>query len=1288
MKARFLALVALVLGLASCQKDTTGFDVVVDGEQETTICVSLPEATRADSALGAFNNVDLSGDATIRYILKIYQKVGNEYVASTDRQVEYSDEKSVVFPVRLVPNRDYRFVVWADYVEREDDVDYHYNTADLTNITLNDTWVAMDETRDAFTGVYCTVKEGKQYTSASSINILLKRPFAKLRVITNDMVELGYLGVNPTYATVAYATPYRARFNALEGTAVAAVDSNVKSHDVFAIAAYDDNTPASKVLFTDYLFAEQDVVKFTLSVYEDEAMTKPIKSTFFNTDIPLYRNKVTTIKGNILSDGSDIKVDVGADFDNDEPNYEYETISSAAEFYAALNNGGQYIVISDIDITSSASETRATRATAEGKVTTINLNGKTITVTNKTNEPFATVAAGNTLFLEGGNIVLAEGSTASFIKNDGNVVLSNGTLKNESDHITAAVVEGKVIVEENATVNDDNTTTVENWLTDVLANGGTYLFTEDMTASQIIVVNAKAPVVLDGNGFSLTSTATRAINVSGTTDVTIKNLNIVASGERAINVIQNSQKVTIENVTATAANYTVNVATSAPNAVVAIKNSTLNGLCTVNVASAGAEVTVDGSTVNCNDNNTTVGESYAALSLTKDAVGGKIIATNTAINVAEGSDSLVAKNLAEDGVITIDGSDEDVLVLYAVITYPGSDYYYAFQTIAEAVEFADNGDKISLIRDVELTETLIIAEGKTVTLDLNGKTLARAEMAKQYAINNLGTLTITGNGTVNSRGIYNGYGNGEANVASAKLTIENGTFNAKGEDGGAAIFNYGVVEVKGGKFESIGSYGLNNQPGASMTITGGEIRGGIYNCGTLSVDGENTSVYQHISGRHAIYNYAATAIINNGAFDSESGNELILADGENSSVTINGGTFDKTAKSWLMGAATGKNITFVINGGTFRGYVNKPEMTVDTFRPYGDPIVVCGGNFNFNPTQWLSDDYKAIEKDGKYYVVDGNAAKIGETKYATLQEAVDAAENGATVTFISDIDQVEGVVITDKNITIDLGGNTFTVTEGANTNNRNFKVNGSSVVTIKNGTMVAQGDITSGAYGTLRTEGTANVTLEKVKLYSYRGYGLNVKVCTGTIVTINNSEIYSQYGGGVEAAGGIVELNDVKIDQKGVYSSAAWCSVAIGVNGEGKVTVNSGNYSASAISTDANAAQGTWVAYVMSSGGTLDIKGGTFNGVVAETSADANACGLICADRAAVVEIHGGKFNSNGAILDMRNNVGTLPNPKATLFGGTFSADPRVSGLYASNLITVAEGKTVQQNADGIWEVK
>jgi len=348
----------------------------------------------------------------------------------------------------------------------------------------------------------------------------------------------------------------------------------------------------------------------------------------------------------------------------------------------------------------------------------------------------------------------------------------------------------------------------------------------------------------------------------------------------------------------------------------------------------------------------------------------------------------------------------------------------------------------------------------------------------------------------------------------------------------------------------------------------------------------------------------------------------------------------------------------------------------------GSTVSLAGG---YEGVAVSMDETSSFTKNGATVMV----AKIGTMHYATIQAAVDAAENGDTITLIDSVTQADGVLITDKNITVDLNGKTFTITEGASTNNRAFKINGSSVVTIMNGTIDAKGAMTSGAYGTVRTEGTANVTLTGLKLYSYRGYGLNVKACAGTTVTIKNTEIYAQYSGGVEASGGTIVLGEgTKIEQTGVYSTAAWCSVAIGVNGGGKVTVNGGTYSANTIAADSNAAQGTWVAYVMSSGGTLEINGGTFTGTVAETADAANACGIICADTKAVVNINGGTFTSNGAIVDVRNNSGEYPNPAITLAGGTFSADPRVSGLYGSDLITVAEGYEVVENTDGTYSVE
>ena len=332
---RFLALAALVLGLASCQTEPEGLDVNVGGAVDTTITVSIPDSeTRANSAVGAFQNVDWE-QYTIRYIFQVFY---GEDESKAARQVIYTDNDEVSFPVRLVPNRHYNFVVWADVVPAEGKTpntifeltkeeaaaaDYHYNTLNLKDITIidvenNHEWEEMDETRDAFTGQYDTAVDGDgtPYTGAKNISFTLTRPFAKLRVITTDMKQLNDLVIAPTTAEVEYTTDLFASFNAFAGT----VNKNAKlnkTHQNFDIKTYEDNNDKSMVLFTDYLFAadQDEEVNFTLSVY-DQYETIIGKTINFNTAIPARRNYLTTISGNILTDGNNIKVEVKDAFDN------------------------------------------------------------------------------------------------------------------------------------------------------------------------------------------------------------------------------------------------------------------------------------------------------------------------------------------------------------------------------------------------------------------------------------------------------------------------------------------------------------------------------------------------------------------------------------------------------------------------------------------------------------------------------------------------------------------------------------------------------------------------------------------------------------------------------------------------------------------------------------------------------------------------------------------------------------------------------------------------------------
>ena len=302
-----------MLGLASCQKDTEGFDVIVDGEQETTISVSLPEATRANSALGAVDN-EILKEYDLRYILEIYD--GDNCIK---RMVNVEDNStSTAFDVRLIPGYPYTFVAWADFVVNGSKDDNYYNTADgLTAVTANfdnnGKWVAMTEARDAYTGKHYE----ESYSSTSNITLKLKRPFAKLRVVTTDFEVLKNLGEVTTATDVSVSIDYRTKvytgFNALTE------EPNTNTNTLVDLGAfeyvpnvYTETNQTDLTLLADYLFGtESGTIQFDLTATFSNGKHT---STNFNTDIPLYRNKVTTIKGYILTDGSNIKVDVNDDF--------------------------------------------------------------------------------------------------------------------------------------------------------------------------------------------------------------------------------------------------------------------------------------------------------------------------------------------------------------------------------------------------------------------------------------------------------------------------------------------------------------------------------------------------------------------------------------------------------------------------------------------------------------------------------------------------------------------------------------------------------------------------------------------------------------------------------------------------------------------------------------------------------------------------------------------------------------------------------------------------------------
>ena len=374
MKAKFFALAALVLGMASCQQDFAP-EANVGGEVDFTLRVSAPElaATRAgehgedDSTNGhnsAYGAIDYLSDADwneadLRYILEVYDydatgeyvdENGTPYAPIKDRQVQIVDKyQPVSFDLRLVQGRKYHFVVFADFVENgnkeslptfaaQQNIGKHHvigeTLADIKVKRAEDEGIN-NEFTDAYFGSVDFIPSHKTHNTADPI--VLTRPYAKVRVVATDLHELN-LNVEPKDVEVVYTTSRATAFNALNGN-ITAEEREVRYTDVYgdiskrSLANHYYNEGYDKdylftnaegyvrhshmTLFTDYILATntQETIQFTMTVNDKEG--EPIKTTAFNTQIPVQRNHLTTIIGNVLTTATEVNVSINDNFENE-----------------------------------------------------------------------------------------------------------------------------------------------------------------------------------------------------------------------------------------------------------------------------------------------------------------------------------------------------------------------------------------------------------------------------------------------------------------------------------------------------------------------------------------------------------------------------------------------------------------------------------------------------------------------------------------------------------------------------------------------------------------------------------------------------------------------------------------------------------------------------------------------------------------------------------------------------------------------------------------------------------
>ncbi len=597
-------------------------------------------------------------------------------------------------------------------------------------------------------------------------------------------------------------------------------------------------------------------------------------------------------------------------------------------------------------------------------------------------------------------------------------------------------------------------------------------------------------LTINGNGKTLTySGSDRAIDVPSKADakvnVTINNLTVNCTAsycQRGINYNDNGalvlNKVTVKGTNVT---YALNLPGSSDEAIVTINDSNLSGNIALNVWGEEATINAENSTFTAVDNNTA--EGYAAVKLNND---GATSAEGTVINICGGkidvtgdacTDTEAVSNGTSTGVVTFCDDKEttingEIAKMVAVIRY-ANDQSYSFTKLADAIKKAQDGETVIVINNIE--EENIVVIDKAITLDLNGKTIT-SEAKKAFEVYDNATITSTAtdaNGKI-INGTINGANRCVDTRKAVELTLSNVTLVA--DEYTSAFGNPQPLTIGGSEhgtevnmtnvnISAAAGYGIITFVKTELTATNSTIGG--YN-----------ALYVKPGSDNSTFNFVNSTLSGSTVSNDVEGNSFTTIAVRANNVTVNA---DAESKVNADG-----NYCYALSFGS--------EYAGEESCSYND--VTIAGTIDGNIISEIVGEDNVIKVNAKYadelnaagfatstpeyglVTVLGEAvAKVGETIYATLAAAVEAAQKNGTVTLLRDATGA-GVVI-NKNITIDFDGFTYSFNEGVgstSTESNGFQIIKGNTVTLKNGTLDVAAEAKEKFYILVQNYADLNVT--------------------------------------------------------------------------------------------------------------------------------------------------------------------------------------------------------------------
>ena len=645
-----------------------------------------------------------------------------------------------------------------------------------------------------------------------------------------------------------------------------------------------------------------------------------------------------------------------------------------------------------------------------------------------------------------------------------------------------------------------------------------------------------------------------------------------------------------------------------------------------------------------------------------------------------------------------------------------------YETALTAVNKAPVGSTVILLKDC--SETGRAPEiTKNVTLDLNGKNLTFSYIT----VSKGGNLTIkdSGNG-----GTYSGTGanysvhvkrGGIFNLESGTLT--NSSTNPKTqnvvvrvEGGTAATPVASTANIKGGKIETKGTPVFVRDPGATVNVSGGELTGSGLACiagnGTEGMGGTTINVsggtltakpYDDTSAACGIYHpNEGTLNITGGTINVADGVGVLMRGGE---MTMTGGEINATGDATRTGSVGDTNQKIGVSGVIFDRDANYPAVATTSIKIDGEAKVsgakaavelindnnvadaksafkLKGGTYSSDISALLDENSVAEEKNG-VYVVTTYYAQVGETKYATLQEAANAATAGQTVKVLNDVDMTTHGNLTvnvGKDIVLDTNGHSI---KGANADYKNILVWGK--LTLKDSKENSTGKIyaeTPYQYGVydkplVYVGSKGEFVMESGHIYSVipektaDNGQFGIGAYDNSKVTINGGTVESGWYA-IAGNGSGVQTTTITINGGTLVSTSDY---AIYHPQFGTLTINDG-----AVVYGAAGAIAMKRGYLVVNGGTLTSKGVGDTGNWGDGTGNLKSAALnFCAPYGDVTAIiKGGTITAEGdaVLIDAKPTEGK--EVSLAISGGTFSSD--VSKYCAA-------GFTATPNADGTYGI-